>query len=64
MNPLELRYEIYKFLIGLGRPASLVNAILESPEPGTPCAIEVVTDDPFASTQARRRYRVTVEEIT
>lgn len=62
MNTIELRYEIYKFLVGIGRPAALVNAQLVSPEPGTSCVIEVITEDVIPG--HNRRYRVTIEEVT
>jgi hypothetical protein len=64
VNALELRYEIYKSLIGLSKPAVFVSAERVPPVPGEPVAIEVVTDDPYSVPKRTRRYRVTVEEIT
>ena len=64
MSPLELRYEIYKHLTRLPRPAALKSAGLISPEPGRPVEIMVVVDDAYSTPPAVRKYRVTVEEIT
>jgi len=65
VNPLELRTAIRGFLNGVSRPRRVFGrAELVPPIPGEPLAIEVEVDDPFASAQATRRYRITIEEIT
>lgn len=58
MAPIELRYEIYKNLIGI--PGS--GATLESPEPGTNPSIKVSFPDPYRPGEYRF-YRITVTEI-
>ncbi|WP_438470744.1 hypothetical protein [Streptomyces asiaticus] len=47
MNPVELRYEIYKPLVGVARPAQIESAELVSPVPGEPVKIRVITRDPM-----------------
>lgn len=65
MNPLELRYEIYKPLAELvSTEGPLAHIEKLSPVPGEPVAIEVTAQDPFSHPGAVRRYRVTIEETT
>lgn len=61
MNPIELRYEIYKFLVGLCQPAGVDVALLEAPAPGESPVIKVATNDPYRP-GATRYYRVVIEE--
>ncbi|WP_436739953.1 hypothetical protein [Streptomyces sp. BBFR102] len=59
MNALEVRYQLYAFLSGLARPASIVSAELIPPTPGEPVEIKVVTKDPMGD---ERFYSVSVRE--
>ncbi|MFJ6183735.1 hypothetical protein [Streptomyces sp. NPDC092295] len=59
MNPLEVRYELYKYLAGLARPAAILAAEMLPPTPGEPVEIRVVTQDPMGD---ERAYRVSVRE--
>lgn len=59
VNPLGLRYEIFKALAGLSRPASIVSVDLPRPVPGTPLTIDVNTVDPSGKP---RVYVVTITE--
>lgn len=60
MNAIELRYEIYKFLVGL-LTAGVSTAALESPVPGQPPVIKVACDDPYGG--PTRFYRLKIEEV-
>lgn len=55
MNGLDLRYEIYKALVGAVAGTNLV-----SPVPGEPLKIGVLTQDPFGKD---RWFRVSIEEV-
>ncbi|MFI5863536.1 hypothetical protein [Streptomyces sp. NPDC051546] len=59
MNPLEVRYQLYFFLAGLARPASIVSTELMPPVAGQPVQIRLITQDPMG---AERTYMVSVEE--
>ncbi|UQA91658.1 hypothetical protein [Streptomyces halobius] len=63
MNPLELRYALYVFLSGLSQPAAIKWAVLISPEPGEPVAIEVGVDDEYSTPPMVRKYRIIIEEV-
>lgn len=59
MNPLELRYEIYRPLTGLSRNSQIKDAELINPVPGEPVKIRVRTVDP---TGKPRVYTVSISE--
>lgn len=59
MNPVELRYEIYKHLVDIADVAAL-----DSPKPGKPLTISLYAPDPYVRIREgkARHYRVTIEE--
>ncbi|MGW6600572.1 hypothetical protein [Streptomyces sp. NPDC055036] len=59
MNALEVRYELYKYLAGLARPAAIVSAEMMPPTPGEPVEIRVVTQDPMGDA---RTFSVSITE--
>lgn len=56
MNPVELRYAIYKSLVDLH---GVDVARLVSPSPSTPLEIKVATDDPCGGS---RYFTITITE--
>ncbi|MFB8351023.1 hypothetical protein [Streptomyces niveus] len=60
MNSLEVRYELYKYLSGLARPAAILSAEMLPPTPGEPVEIHLVTRDPMGD---ERTYRVSITEL-
>jgi hypothetical protein len=59
MSPLELRYEIYKPLVRLGRDVRITDAYLISPVPGEPVKIRVIALDPW---RKPRTYIIAITE--
>ena len=64
MNIIELRYRIYAFLNGIAQPAAIQTITLDSPSPGDPVSLSVVTEDPYTTPPSIRTYRITIEEIS
>lgn len=59
MAPLELRYELYKALARLGRPAAIEDVTMVSPVPGEPVKLAVRTLDPMGEP---RNYTISIVE--
>lgn len=59
MSPVELRYEIYKALVGLNRPAAIEDVTMVSPVPGEPVKLAVRTLDPMGEV---RNYTISITE--
>lgn len=60
LNPVELRYEIFKKLVDLEGRGDLREVRLDSPVPGQPLTI-TSTVQPYVG--AAHTYRVTIERI-